>query len=100
MQNILYEGVFGDYTNPFHNTTVSFGKYLGTDIFLEVLMRLGSGEPTPFYFDFLSGINPEFEVSLEWTTPFFLLEWSFRPQHPENLYLSDNTLAFKWRILF
>ena len=98
VQNILLEGVLREYNNPLANTTLSLGKYLGTDVFLEVLMRLTTAEGTSV--KVLPGIRPEFEVSLEWTTPFFLLEWSFRPEHPENLYLTDNTLAFRWRFLY
>jgi translocation and assembly module TamB len=43
------------------------------------------------------GLEPDLELSLEWSTPFFMLEWSFLPKHPENLFLSDNSLSFSWR---
>ena len=36
------------------------------------------------------GLQPQLELSIEWATPFFLLDWSFQPQHPETLFLTDN----------
>jgi len=37
---------------------------------------------------------------LEWETPFFLLEWSIVPQHPENLFVTDNTIGLKWKFSY
>ena len=37
---------------------------------------------------------------MEWATPLFLLTWSWVPQHPESMFLSDNSLAFSWRIAY
>jgi hypothetical protein len=44
-----------------------------------------------------SNIRTEGELNLEWVTPFFLLEWTFTPTHPENLFLSDNSIGLSWK---
>ena len=45
-------------------------------------------------------IQTEGELNLEWTTPFFLLEWTFAPKHPENLFLSDNSIGLSWKFSY
>ncbi|MEE8441143.1 MAG: translocation/assembly module TamB domain-containing protein, partial [Spirochaetia bacterium] len=78
------------------NTTLFLGKYLGTDLFLELLVQLRAtdqvGAPTRSVF----GIAVDSELSLEWQTPFFLLQWSFFPRDPSSLFLTDNTISFAW----
>ena len=67
---------------------------MGSDLFLEMLLRLQTPElataTTP-------ALETELELSLEWSTPFFLLEWSFLPQNPDTLYLVDNSISLRWR---
>jgi hypothetical protein len=97
VQNLLAEKLFGTVVNPLDNTAVSLGKYLGNDLFLEMLVRLQSrpaaaGGPGP-----ASALASEVELNIEWATPFFLLEWSFLPRTPETLFLADNSLSMKWR---
>ena len=46
------------------------------------------------------GLQPQLEWSMEWATPFFLLDWNFEPQHPETLFLTDNALTFSWRFSY
>ena len=125
IQNLLVQRVFGTTLNPLDNTSVSLGKYIGNDLFLELLVRLQSPQlatGTPLttgagalpYEDvrtgatvppgsltlFGNGLQPDLELSMEWATPLFLLTWSWAPQHPENLFLSDHSLAFSWRIAY
>lgn len=101
IQNILAEKVLGlAGGNPLDNTSLTLGKYLGDDLFLEMLVRLQaargpSGLPLPG-----RGLSSEFELNLEWDTPFFLLEWSFLPRNPDALFLTDNSLALKWRYTY
>jgi hypothetical protein len=47
-----------------------------------------------------TGLQPDLELSIEWATPLFLLTWSWVPQHPESMFLSDNSLSFSWRITY
>jgi translocation and assembly module TamB len=101
IQNIVAEKVLGyEGLNPLDNTSLSLGKYLGDDLFLEMLVRLEaprgpSGLLLPGH-----GLTSEFELNLEWDTPFFLLEWSFLPRNPDALFLTDNSLALKWRYTY
>ncbi len=80
------------------NTTVFLGKYLGTDLFLELLVQLQAQNPysTTEQARSFGGlvINPE--ISLDWRTPFFDLQWSFLPQTPQTLFLTDNTISLSW----
>lgn len=101
IQNIVAEKVLGyQGLNPLDNTSLSLGKYLGDDLFLEMLVRLeaprgSSGLLLPGH-----GLTSEFELNLEWDTPFFLLVWSFLPRNPDALFLTDNSLALKWRYTY
>jgi translocation and assembly module TamB len=83
----------GQYLN---NTTLFLGKYLGTDLFLELLVQLRETDPVEAPARTLAGIAVDSELSLEWQTPFFLLEWSFFPRDPSSLFLADNTISFAW----
>jgi translocation and assembly module TamB len=123
LQNLVAERIFGSTLNPLDNTSVSLGKYVGNDLFWEMLVRLQSpplptgAAPPPGslqYGQFQTGVSapygglpiggtglqPELELSIEWATPLFLLTWSWVPQHPESLFLVDNSLAFSWRISY
>ena len=78
------------------NTTLFMGKYLGTDLFLELLVQLRASDQTEGSTQSLTGIEVESELGLELQTPFFQLEWSFFPRDPSTLFLSDNTISFSW----
>ncbi len=107
LQNLVAERVFGTTINPLDNTSVSLGKYLGNDLFLEMLVRLQQPQNPVSVLTSTGGIMPEstalqpdLELSIEWATPFFLLNWIFDPQHPETMFLSDNSLSFSWRFSY
>jgi hypothetical protein len=97
IQNLVAEKLFGAAVNPLDNTAVSLGKYLGNDLFLEMLVRLQSRPTAPGELSPAIGLRSDLELNLEWATPFFLLEWSFLPRTPETLFLADNSLSMKWR---
>lgn len=78
------------------NTTLFAGRYLGTDLFLELLVQLRQTESAIVGQQSLTGIEIDSEVSLEWETPFFQLEWGFFPTDPSSLFLADNTIRFSW----
>jgi hypothetical protein len=86
---------------------VSLGKYLGNDLFFELLVRLQQPQVPVAIITSGGGliaasteVQPDLELSLEWATPFFLLDWTFLPQHPQTMFLSDNSLSFSWRISY
>ena len=78
------------------NTTLFLGKYLGTDLFLELLVQLRATDPVAAPTQSLAGITLDSEFILEWQTPFFVLEWTFFPTDPSSLFLKDNTVSFSW----
>jgi hypothetical protein len=75
---------------------VFLGKYLGTDLFLELLVQLQASDPETSTARSLAGVEIDSEFSLEWQTPFFQLEWAFFPRDPSTLFLTDNTFSFFW----
>jgi len=101
LQNILIGKLAGEdisFTsfNPLDNTTLSLGKYLGTDLFVQALVRFQATDAVGSAYN----IQTEGELNLEWATPFFLLEWTFAPEHPENLFLSDNSIGLSWKFSY
>lgn len=78
------------------NTTLFLGKYLGTDLFLELLVQLQADDPLSTTTQSLTGLSVESELSLEWQTPFFLLQWALAPNDPASLFLADNSVSFSW----
>ncbi len=101
IQNIVAEKVLGvEGLNPLDNTSLSLGKYLGDDLFLEMLVRLQASRGPSGLLLPGHGLTSEIELNLEWDTPFFLMEWSFLPRNPDALFLTDNSLALKWRYTY
>jgi hypothetical protein len=83
------------------NTSIFMGRYLGDAVFGQAVVQLRSQDrQQPFADDpgirRLGGVLIDSEISLEWQTPFFLLEWNFAPQNPEELFIRDNTFTFSW----
>ncbi|WP_319561256.1 translocation/assembly module TamB domain-containing protein [Marispirochaeta sp.] len=61
------------------NTTLFLGKYFGDNVFLEAMLQVQSNEQ---FFSTYSGedvYSLETEISLEWKTPFFLLDIGVYP---------------------
>ncbi len=83
----------GGYLN---NTSVFMGKYLGTDVFLELLLRLQAVNQFDPNTRDIGGLAVDTELTLEFQTPFFLLEWGFFPRDIRELYVRDNTFTFSW----
>ena len=105
VQNVLIGKLLGEnfssfVINPLDNTTLSLGKYLGTDLFLEMLVRFQAVDVLSPDHTAIGQIQTEGEINFEWATPFFLLEWTFAPSHPEDLFLTDNTIGLKWRFSY
>jgi hypothetical protein len=110
LQNVLRDRVFGepypvtgagDFGRYLDNTSIFLGKYLGNDLFLEMMLRFQSPDlVAPNTIGSLGGVNIDSEITLEWKTPLFLLEWSLLPKHPEDLFLTDNTLSLSWKFSY
>ena len=98
VQNLVLEGLNSPNAaglspgagNPLDNTSLSFGKYLGSDLFLTMLLRLETSG------DAAAGLLPDIELSLDWATPFFLLEWSFLPLNAMTQPFASQTISLRW----
>lgn len=87
----------GTYLN---NTSMFMGRYIGDAVFAQLVLQMSARDPEIFPEDDgiqrLGGVLIDSEISLEWQTPFFLLEWNFAPQNPEELFIRDNIFSFLW----
>jgi hypothetical protein len=83
------------------NTTLFLGKYLADDLFLEAMLQVDSNEQ---FFSTVGG-QPAYEldteISLEWNTPFFLLDLAVSPDF-RDIVSSINTaeVGFSWSLSF
>ena len=75
------------------NTAIIAGKYLTDNLFIQSTILLQEGQ-----LEMQGNLQLNYELSLEWQTPHFLINWSFRPEHPENWFISDQALTLSWRI--
>lgn len=73
------------------NTEIVVGKYLGDDLFFEALVRVESDTVSP-----VPELRTNLELSLEWATPFFLLEWSVLPSLTDP-FQTGSALSLSWR---
>ncbi|POQ98245.1 hypothetical protein AU468_14130 [Alkalispirochaeta sphaeroplastigenens] len=87
----------GTYLN---NTSIFFGRYIGDSVFGQTVIQMRARDHDIFGddqgFQRVGGVLIDSEISLEWQTPFFMLEWNLAPQNPEELFVRDNTFSFLW----
>lgn len=88
---------FGRYLD---RTSVFLGKYIGSDLFLELLLQFRAEDPLSGTSREFGGVNIDSEIILEWKTPLFLLEWSFLPKNPDELFIFDNKFTFRWKFSY
>jgi hypothetical protein len=76
------------------NTTITFGKYIGKDIFVEALINFNQGANYE--------VKTDFTVSIEFPTPFFNLKWSLSPNFAnwDEFIVPQNVVTFSWRYSF
>lgn len=75
------------------NTSITAGKYFGESLYAQLELRLreeGLANER--------SLGLDSELSLEWQTPHFLFNWSFKPEHPEALFVTDHRFSVFWRI--
>ncbi len=88
---------FGQYLN---NTTLFLGKYVGSDLFFETLFEVGQTAPNEQSLVNFGDVGFGAEVGIEWQTPLFRLNWSFAPQHPETLFVTDTKFELSWEFSY
>jgi len=83
--------------NYFDNTTVFIGKYIGRDMFIQGMlsMRYDPNNPSS-----LGGLVFEPDVGIELQSPFLNIRWDFFPYHPENWWVSDNSITLTWSMSY
>jgi hypothetical protein len=71
--------------NYLDNTTVFGGKYIGQDMFIQGMLSMRyEGE---------RGVTFSPDIGFELQNPLFSIRWDFVPEHPENWYMSDNSIT-------
>ena len=78
------------------NTSVFLGRYIGNDIFGELLIQLSAQDPFSSELRNLTGLEIDSEISLDFDTPYFNLQWSIAPQNWDTLFVPDNQFSFTW----
>ncbi|MCL2410105.1 MAG: translocation/assembly module TamB [Treponema sp.] len=79
--------------NFFDNTTVFIGRYIGQDIFVHGMFRMRYDENNIYF----GGLRFEPDIGIELQSPFGVnIRWSFFPYHPENWWVSDNSITLSW----
>ena len=78
--------------NYLDNTTVFMGKYIGRDMFVQGMLTM-KYDPNSTSF---GGIVFEPDIGIELQSPFINIRWDFFPYHPENWWVSDNSITLTW----
>jgi hypothetical protein len=79
--------------NYFDNTTVFFGKYIGTNMFIQAMLSTRYNENK---LDWM-GIELEGDIGIELHSPLFDIRWNVVPAHPENMFVDDVSFTLTWR---
>jgi len=105
-QNAVLSGVTGftqapmdrNFTvgNYFDNTSVFMGKYVGSDMFIQLMIAMRYNENDTR----LGGLVIEPDLGIELQSPYVNIKWSFFPYHPETWWVSDNSITLSWRRTF
>jgi hypothetical protein len=84
---------FGNYLD---NTTVFGGIYIGSDMFVQGMLSMRYDENSIAS----GGIRFEPDIGIELKNPLFDISWSLVPLHPENLWITDNsiTITRRWTL--
>jgi hypothetical protein len=98
-QNAVVTGVTGGdidrssrVGNYFDNTTVFIGKYIGQNMFIQGMLKMRYDEDSNLF----GGLTFEPDVGIELHSPFVNIRWDFFPYHPENWWVSDNSITLSW----
>lgn len=79
------------------STEIVVGKFIGDDLFFEGRMQVESGNASA------TSALGALELSMEWATPFFLLEWSLLPSlttDPSSILFPGNEVSLSWRFTY
>jgi hypothetical protein len=87
---------FGWVGNYFDNTSVFVGKYIGSDMFAQLMLSLRYDEKKQSF----GGYTFEPDFGIELRSPLGNIQWNLVPSHPENWYINDNSFSISWNFSF
>jgi len=103
VQNILLGAILSpgdidrqsDLGRYFDGTTISAGKYVGADLFVQTLAQIKTDQDA-----LIGNVGMDLEFNLEFNTPYFTLLYSFAPQleHSDSLFVGDQSIGVYWQI--
>jgi hypothetical protein len=93
-QNTVDRNRVGNYL--IDNTSIFIGKYIGQDMFIQLMGTLKYDEKS------IGGLKFEPDIGIELQSPFinqwsFNIRWDFYPYyHPENFWINDSSITLIW----
>jgi hypothetical protein len=82
--------------NYFDNTSVFVGKYIGSNMFAQLMLSLRYDEKKRTF----GGYTLEPDFGLELQSPLGNIQWNLVPSHPENWYINDCSFTISWNFTF
>jgi hypothetical protein len=82
--------------NYFDNTSVFVGKYIGSDMFAQLMVSLRYDEKKRTF----GGYTFEPDFGIELRSPMGNIQWNLVPSHPENWYIDDVSFSISWNFMF
>jgi hypothetical protein len=84
--------------NYFDNTTVFFGKYVRSDMFVQSMLSLRYDETQERF----GGMRFEPDIGIELQSPLFAIRWNFAPTFDDNdtVFMDDVSFTLTWRWTF
>jgi hypothetical protein len=84
--------------NYFDNTTIFFGKYVRSDMFVQSMLSLRYDETQERF----GGLRFEPDIGIELQSPLFAIRWNFAPTFDDNdtVFMDDVSFTLTWRWTF
>jgi hypothetical protein len=82
--------------NYFDNTSVFVGKYIGSDMFAQLMLSMRYDEKKRTFGGYT--FEPDFGIELQ--SPLGNIQWNLVPSHPENWYIDDCSFTISWNFTF
>jgi hypothetical protein len=95
LQNFIFSEMGWQPGNYFDNTTISLGKYIGQDMFLQSVFSMRY-DVNRANFGGMAFQPPDIRFELQgpvFSNYSFRISWDFVPEHPENWWVNDNSIT-------
>ncbi len=109
LQNAIFGNLFNaknntalNASNYLDNTSVYIGKYFGSAIYVDGLLKLSNYDPKLVKNSvskrlMYKNILFQPEIGVEMSTPFFMLRWACAPEQLDTMFVGDTSLTFSWK---